>query len=59
MHERSHLPHEVHLPGSTLIPPSMVMACFGQPFSHIPHSVHIIARISALTALSNTTLAFR
>jgi len=58
MQDFSHLPQELHLSGSTLMPPLMRMACLGHPFSQIPHSVHISALIRAFTALSNTSLAF-
>ena len=58
MQDFSHLPQELHLSGSTLIPPFMRMACLGHPFSQMPHSVHISALIRAFTALSNTFLAF-
>ena len=57
MPDLSHLPQRVHLSGSTLMPPSILMARRGHPFSQMPHSVHIIALISALTDLSNTLLA--
>ena len=59
MQDLSHLPQELHLSGSTLIPPEMEIAFLGQPFSQIPHSVHIWARISALTDLSKMRLTFR
>ena len=58
MQDLSHLPQELHLSGSTLMPPSMRMAFRGQPFSQIPHSVHIWARIRALTDLSKILVTF-
>ena len=38
------------------MPPDMRMALLGQPFSQIPHSVHIWARMRAFTDLSKIPL---
>ena len=53
MHEASHLPQEVHLSGSTLMPPFILMACLGQDLAQMPHSVHSSARTRAFPALAN------
>ena len=58
MHDPAQSPQESHLPGSTLMPPEMVIACRGHFLAHIPHSVHISARIRAFAAVSNSFLAF-